>query len=166
MNSQDHVVINFDMDGVLSDFDGAIAELCSVAMVGNIPSDFWDVVCKRDRVFAQMKPIPEGVKLLRDVEALGFGIRIATSTGGGKNHLNIAMQKLEFLERHGLDKYPVAFCTNTKNKASVATPGAVLIDDREKVLKEWCAAGGDGLMFTRASGNVILHYLKTKYGRG
>jgi len=72
-----------------------------------------------------------------------------TSTGGLPHHIVIAKQKLDWLHAHGLGGHPVAFCMNTRGKGQYAYPGAILIDDRQKVCDAWVDGGGYAHIFTR-----------------
>ena len=141
-------MIYIDMDGVVADFDQSIINIFGVEYNNKIADKFWKQTCVEAEVFRRMPPIQEGldmVNLIRETRDICF----MTSTGGLPHHIDIAKQKLDWLQAHGLGEHPVAFCMNTKGKGQYAQPGAPLIDDRQKVCDEWNAGGGDAYLFKR-----------------
>lgn len=141
-------MIYIDMDGVVADFDKAILEVFGEEYCDRVATDFWKDVCVEQKVFERMPPIHEGMNMVHRIKA-NHDICFMTSTGGLPHHIDIAKQKLTWLHEHDLGKYPVAFCMNTKGKGLYAHPGAVLIDDRQKVCDAWAEGGGDAILFTR-----------------
>lgn len=146
------MLIFVDMDGVVSDFDGHVLELYGKPMEQMTPEEqkqFWDEDCVSKRFFANAPLIIEGLHLVRTLQSARYDLSFLTSTGGGAQHIEIAKQKLDFLQRHHLGHIPVAFATGTKSKASFAHSGAILIDDRQKVVDAFEQAGGTGILFSR-----------------
>jgi beta-phosphoglucomutase-like phosphatase (HAD superfamily) len=143
-------MIYVDMDGVLSDFDGIVHRLYGKPMEQMLEGeaeDFWRRDCVSERVFAKAQPIDGGISLLEWLMSREIDVCVLTSTGGGCMHHNIMEQKIEWLHRHVSNNVPVAFCLNTRSKASFAAPGHMLIDDRQKVVDAFCAAGGSAQLF-------------------
>lgn len=143
-----------DMDGVVSDFDGHMLDVYGRPMsdfTSQQKTQFWDAGCIAKRFFANSKPIQEGIELVRRLCDAGITISFLTSTGGQLQHVEIAKQKLDFLQRHGLGHLPVAFATGTKCKASFANPQTTLIDDREKVVNAFSERGGTTYLFERSN---------------
>lgn len=159
--------IYVDMDGVLADFEAAILALYGREGLDAQAhrDDFWKRLCVEDRVFTHMKPIEEGLRMVADLRNAGIPVCILTSTGGMPHHNDIACQKLFWLRMHGLADVPVAFCMNTKGKGAYASAGAVLIDDRAKVLDEWYRWGGVGELFTRDQAAAIAQDLTSLHKR-
>ena len=155
-------MIYVDMDGVVADFDAGIQSLYGRSfetLDSSEQSMFWNSDCAAHRFFANLAPIPEGIALVRGLLQSGLKFTFMTSTGGGKMHLNIAKQKLDFLSSVGISESPVAFCLNTLSKAWFASENAILIDDRQKVVDAWREAGGEAILFTRENWESILDRL-------
>lgn len=147
--------VYIDMDGVVSDFDAAIAKLFGEQGLDRNADKFWKKTCVEAQAFLHMEPILEGVEMVRTLVAAKVPICFMTSTGGMPHHNNIAQQKLAWLQKHGLGDHPVAFCMNTKGKGAFSAIGRLLIDDREKVVAEWRLRGGMGILFTRECASRI-----------
>lgn len=154
-------MIYFDMDGVLADFEAQLKTMYGVpygTLSGKAKDEFWNDRIIVDAPFESMPVIEQGVDLLRRVSE-HEEVCVLTSTGGGTHHLEIARQKARWLDDQGLDCYPVTFCMGTASKASFATPGAILIDDRAKVCKAWEAAGGRALLFVPSRAGYVWRAL-------
>lgn len=152
-------MVYFDMDGVLADFDQHLQDMYGRPYGKDVAGHFWNEAIIEDMPFATMPQIEEGMWLLRRAREEGFNPCIMTSTGGGKHHLEIARQKLMWLQTNGIRDIPVAFCMSTKGKGAYAQVGAFLIDDREKVVRAWQDNGGVGILFTRDVADDILQAL-------
>ena len=140
-------MIYVDMDGVLADFEQGIIDHYGREFSNEIADGFWKKTCVSDCIFMRLPVIQQGLNMLRTIKGAGLSPCILTSTGGGRHHLNIARQKLIWLEDHGVSDVPVAFCMNTQGKGAYAQPDAYLIDDREKVCRTWEDWGGSAIRF-------------------
>jgi hypothetical protein len=155
-------MIYIDMDGLVADFEEGIRRLYGKdfeSLTKAEQKEFWNSDCAAHRFFANLEPIPEGIALVNGLIKASLKFSFMTSTGGGKMHLNIAKQKLDFLSAMGLEEYPVAFCLNTASKAWFASKDAILIDDRQKVVDAWEQAGGMAYLFTREKWESLLDML-------
>ena len=112
------------MDGVLANFDSYIKDnFCTDHLTGDDASHFWNEHITQARPFTLFKPIKGGISMLKSLCSVDEeGIVILTSTGGGQHHLEIARQKLMWLEDQNIH-LPVAFCmsksTNQRQKEFV-----------------------------------------------
>lgn len=149
-----------DQVGVLADWDKGVAEHYGQKHCDEIADDFWNKACVSDMIFARLPVIEEGLRMLQDLRDAGLKPCILTSTGGGRHHYQIARQKLIWLEDNGVRGLPVTFAMSTSGKADFAAPGDILIDDRQKVVDAWAAAGGHGILFTRDSADLITSLVK------
>ncbi len=152
-------LIFIDMDGVVADFDKHVLDVYGKTMdeMSNKEKDrFWDAECVAFRFFANSPVITEGCNLVSDLVAAGFNVSFLTSTGGQLQHIEIAKQKLDFLNRIGFGMFPVAFATGTKSKAMFAAPGKILVDDRKKVVEAFRENGGSSILFEREKWQVIF----------
>ena len=147
-------MIYIDMDGVVADFDQAIIDIFGEEYSNKIADKFWKQTCVEAEVFRRMPPIHEGLQMV-EIIRMQRDICFMTSTGGLPHHIDIAKQKLDWLHDHDLGGHPVAFCMNTHGKGLYAKPGAILIDDREKVCAAWVGGGGLARLFTRDAAPVI-----------
>lgn len=153
------MIVFVDMDGVVADFDRHVESVYGKSMddmTDTEKSRFWDAECVSYRFFANAPPIQEGISLVKSIEALGFDMAFFTSTGGQLQHVDIAKQKLDFLQRYYIGHLPVVFATGTKSKASFANDRAVLVDDREKVVNAFRANGGTAFLFTRDNWKEVV----------
>jgi len=153
----------FDMDGVLANFDKAFLEWYGVSGLSNveqlindpdIAEAYWNRDVHSNRFFSTLEPVKTGIQLFFDVKELGYNPCIMTSTGGGRYHNEIAIQKIDWLAAQGIRDIPMAFCMNTVGKGAFAQPAAILIDDRQSVLDEWTNRGGIGVQFCQHTSNV------------
>ena len=163
-------MINFDMDGVVADFDSAIVKLFGSDHLGKVPDEFWRKTCVEKEVFRHMDTIYEGMGLFNRLRLLGYDLCFATSTGGMPHHIDIAKQKLDWLHAHGLGMFPVKFCMNTEGKGQMASPGEILIDDRQKVCDAWQRQGGIAYLFTPEDApdiydNIRKHFTPSQLNR-
>lgn len=149
-------MLYIDMDGVLADFDGGLFDLYGATFEGRpeIQDEFWNRDCHATRFFSRLKPIPGGIDLLDAILVREIPVCILTSTGGGRYHIEIAQQKLDWLAAHGYRALPIAFAMNTVGKAQFA-PGNILIDDRAKVIIAWEKNGGRGIHFAGDAESVL-----------
>lgn len=147
-------MIYIDMDGVVADFDAAIVQIFGEEYSNKIADKFWKETCVNAEVFRKMPRIAEGVSMVEVIRSRR-PICFMTSTGGMPHHIDIAKQKLDWLHAHGFGEHPVAFCLNTKGKGAYAYPGAVLIDDRQKVCDAWSERGGQAILFERSRATEI-----------
>lgn len=162
-DKEERMMINIDMDGVVADFDQAIINIFGRSYDNDLADEFWKQICVEQKVFEQMPPIPQGINMVNDLIAAGIPICFMTSTGGMPHHIDIARQKLTWLEWQGLGTQPIAFSMNTAGKAAYARPGAILIDDRQKVCDAWTAAGGCSILFTPMTATSITDFIKDQY---
>lgn len=147
-------MIYIDMDGVVADFDAAIVAIFGEQYSNKIADKFWKETCVKAEVFRKMPRIDEGIAMVEAIRAQS-PICFMTSTGGLPHHIDIAKQKLDWLHANDLGGHPVAFCMDTKGKGAYAYPGAVLIDDRQKVCDAWSERGGTAILFDRARASEI-----------
>ena len=146
------MLVFVDMDGVVSDFDGHFMDVYGKpmdSMTNKEKGRFWDAECVALRFFANSPAIEEGCNLVTNLGASGFSVVFLTSTGGQLQHIDIAKQKLDFLNRAGFWMYPVVFATGTESKAKFASPDSVLVDDRQKVVDAFRGNGGTAHLFKR-----------------
>jgi len=154
-----------DMDGVLADFGGGVHK------VFNIPyslSDYpytkglWDWFVEANLTWDQVDSVCTA-KFWADLEwmADGKGIyhavrRFTRQTDSSLNllttpmkNINSTVGKLTWIQEHlGKNRRKQALITGADKKI-FAGPDTLLIDDRDKNIEEFIAAGGQGLLVPR-----------------
>lgn len=144
------MIIWFDMDGVLADFDGEFARLSGQTWKENIHEtwkDKWAIINQHPEFFLNL-PWIEGSRELWDwCEGRDRRILSASSCNCPASY----QQKLSWCERElGISGDPVVIVKHREEKAAYAIRNAVLIDDKEENINEWRAAGGIGVLFENA----------------
>jgi hypothetical protein len=142
--------VNFDMDGVMTNFIPSVKKITgkTVDEIEAMPeeekyrylSDF-----KKNGFFKKMIPMPylnalvELMKVLRE-----NGIEVNVLSSAGNEHFDkCRADKMAWLRSHVNFKFDnVRIVPKSPDKAKYAGAGIILIDDREKALKPFKAAGG------------------------
>lgn len=168
------MIIYFDMDGVLSDLDGTIAEAFGLSsnMVES-DQDFRKTAYKRwfnklggnlELGFSKLHPhhIDENRETLRLLSKMGYQVEILSSLGAYRglfpmNILTLGSQihqgKTNWLIKHYLDLFEdgtinrfntVSTCDQ---KRHFATSDSILVDDQENNIREFKQNGGRGVHF-------------------
>jgi hypothetical protein len=150
--------IYLDMDGVLCNFERRYFELYN-ELPGSMRDrkEFnlhWDdfIVTKQ---FETLDWYPGAHELVEACLATGLPIEILTSSGGVKNHNEVARQKTVWLNDHGLGMWKPNVVAGRKNKAGYATPNTILVDDTSDVIQAFNAAGGVGILH-KEIGNTLM----------
>ena len=151
--------IYFDMDGVLADFDRGVWEICRVRSYDQNekwdPAQddlMWEALRKADHFYDRLELMP-GAKELFDAVYGKYGDDCEILTGIPREERGIVTaeeDKRNWTKRLLSEKVAVnAVCR--KHKQNYCTgPDCILIDDREKTIREWRAAGGTGILHVSA----------------
>jgi len=155
--------VYLDLDGVLCDFESESLEFCGVlkASVPQIPGN-WNTVTPMCQVigvserefwenltvefWSQMRKTDECDMILHALEAqFQDNICILSSPANEKS----AHGKILWIKEH-LPKYWKSgrFCLN-RDKSFLAAPDKILIDDSDKNVQKFRAAGGLGVLYPR-----------------
>lgn len=142
------IKIYLDMDGVLSDFEGAFAKEYGQDTLKNRDKKIWttewpDFILNK-KGFATLPKWPGCDELVNFVSELGIPIEILTSSGGLKYHNEVKEQKLEWLIENNISFKPHVV-PGRKHKKEYALPNVVLIDDTLDVIESFNKAGGIGI---------------------
>ena len=143
--------IYLDMDGVLTDFEKKYEELFGVRPkeVSGRTKHFWenwDTFVKGGN-FVHLEKHEGADKLLTFVNMLGVPVEILSSSGGQTHHEYVTTQKIAWLCNHGIP-FKANIVPGGSKKALYAKPWNILVDDTDRVVEEYRAAGG----------TAILHY--------
>ena len=152
-------MIYFDMDGVLADFDRGVVELCGMRQ---LPQDesrtdeedalMWEKIREVGHFYDKLEPMPGAVEMFRKVYDL-FGAKCEILTGIPKPERGIvtsAEDKVAWTRRILSDKVKVNTVARKDKKLFCTGPDSILVDDLEKNITEWKAAGGTGILFRNA----------------
>ena len=152
-------MIYFDMDGVLADFDRGVVELCGMRQ---LPQDesrtdeedalMWEKIREVGHFYDKLEPMPGAVEMFRKVYDL-FGAKCEILTGIPKPERGIvtsAEDKVAWTRRILSDNVKVNTVARKDKKLFCTGPDSILVDDLEKNITEWKAAGGTGILFRNA----------------
>ena len=147
--------IYFDMDGVLADFDRGVWEICHMKSYDQngkwdpaYDDLMWEALRKADHFYDRLEMMP-GAKEMFDAVYGKYGEDCEILTGIPREERGIVdavSDKIAWSHRllsenvkvHTVcRKHKIQFCTG---------PEAVLIDDREKTIREWRDLDGTGIL--------------------
>lgn len=138
--------IHFDMDGVHADFELAIEEVAGKP-ISELTKDEIYSISDTEGFFSDLQVMPGSKELLTFAAEHGFTMFINSSVGT-RNPERVEKEKREFLDLrckgyHFEDKY---FVTTSKDKGLYAHEKAILVDDRQKCVDAFEAAGGIAIL--------------------
>ena len=158
-------MVYFDMDGVLADFGRGVRELCRMEA---LPQDgktdeaqdglMWEAIRKTDRFYARLALLP-GAKEMFDAVYSAYGSRCEILTGVPREDRGIVTageDKLDWTRRMLSDTVRVRIVCRKHKQLYCTGPDCVLIDDREKTIREWTARGGTGILHTSAEKTMAV----------
>nr|WP_209988844.1 hypothetical protein [Azospirillum picis] len=137
-----------DLDGVLADFDRGV-----VATTGKRPEqlamkDMWRALSRHDDFFGTLEFMHDAQELWAFCAPHRPTILTGLPLGSWAPE-----QKKRWVARMLGAHVPVITCM-ARDKARYATPGSVLVDDREKARAPWEAAGGHFILHRSAAGSI------------
>lgn len=153
---------SWTFDGVLVDFEkkalevaGVVPEYSTDPTKKKLRGDFWKYVAihvkKGNKFFEAMDPLPDAFVLWDNIKH--YNPTICSATG----HIRgAAEEKRAWVRNHlGNETANAAlFVRDASLKGVHAAPGRVLIDDRQKALDSFIAAGGMGILHTSAENTI------------
>lgn len=152
----DHIFL--DMDGVLCDFIASAAKLHNYDLTANLwPAGVWDC----EAVFgcadaaAFWKPIHEAgrafwsdmapLEWMRELYALLIEVAPVTILTSPSKGACCPSGKVDWLHKHFGTKFHKYIIGSQKHL--VSAPGRLLVDDADKNVNPWLAAGGQAILF-------------------
>ena len=141
-----------DMDGVIVDFEHGYNRLTGRDAPGfSSPYDkneFWSAITKAGAEFwADLEWMPDGQQLWDYIKQFNPKLLTAPSMDPSSKE-----GKLQWIEKH--IPGTKAIFKQAKYKQELASPNAILIDDREDNIERWIEAGGIGIRHTSASSTI------------
>ena len=159
--------IYLDMDGVLADFMRGIRELCHMepqSQNGEQSEKYdglmWEAIRKADHFYDRLELMP-GAKEMFDTLRKKYGDKVEILTGIPREERGIvtaAEDKRNWTARLLSDKVKVHTVCRKHKQGFCKGPGTILIDDREKSIREWRDLGGTGIL--HGSAEKTLEELK------
>ena len=156
-------MIYLDMDGVLADFDRGVNEMCGMnATSQNEKYDcayddrMWDAIREIDHFYDKLEPMP-GAKEMFDLIYSRYGDRCEILTGipTPKRRIeNAGEDKIAWMKRVLSDQVKVNIVYRREKMDYCTGPDCILIDDREKTIREWEEKGGIGILHRSAEETV------------
>jgi 5'(3')-deoxyribonucleotidase len=142
--------VSFDMDGVLCDWVHAFESNCDV------PLEVFNTMATAEKnaikealftydFFRNMRPIAKGMAML--AENIEFADILSAS--GYINAAEVRRAKLDWIAEHVGD-IEVKFVDKVEMKGQHVDSNIdvhILVDDRQKAIDAWVAAGGRGVLF-------------------
>ena len=153
--------IYVDMDGVLADFVEGVNRLLDVEYSDeNYKTDpeyrtkMWKAVGRYSKeggqLWAELNPMKDAKELWSYVEKHDPEIL----TAAGNPEFGAEAQKRQWVPWVMGSDIKVNVVRKSADKAQFATPNSILIDDQEKSIKPWIAAGGIGILHTSAANTI------------
>ena len=150
-----------DIDGVLSDFAGKVSEMLGEPLIdGKYDTDpeykkrMWKAVGKYQKeggeLWYELDLMPDAMELWNYIKKYNPEI---LSAGGNPQH-KAEGQKHRWIAKHFGPNVKVNVTRLAADKAQYAAPNHILIDDKEKALGPWRAAGGIGILHTTAADTI------------
>jgi hypothetical protein len=151
-------IIYLDLDGVLVNMNYGIRLCLNMGKHEKIENHHVGKVLQREipnGFFETLPPVPDFQLACETIFRLadnGYDMRVLTALGKRDpvNMNMVAEQKKVWLKTHGLGflAYRANFSIHSEDKAIFAVPHAILIDDRDKSINPFVAAGGYGILHT------------------
>ena len=153
-------MIYLDMDGVLADFERGVKELCGMEPLSQNgkrrdPKQddlMWERIRETEHFYDRLELMP-GAKEMFDRIREKYGDRCEILTGIPRAERGIVtaeQDKRNWTRRMLSDTVKVnAVCRKDKQRYC-GGPESVLIDDREKTIREWRELGGTGILHVSA----------------
>lgn len=157
-----------DLDGVLANFaDGMTAALQTVFGPGwTHDEDEYERNSKyRTKMWKALHSyqVDHGGEMWYDLDPMHDANQLWTFitqyptevlTAGGDPKYNAADQKKRWVAMHFSPKVKINVTRKAVEKAALAGPNRILIDDKEKAITPWEAAGGIGVLHTSAANTI------------
>lgn len=151
-----------DMDGVIADFAKGVSKIFPEFQEGvtegnkKLDGIMWAKINNYQKAggkfWLDLDPMPDAHILWNYIKQYDHYILSAA----GQPHFGAAEQKVEWLNRHfQIDPSKINIVQRAVEKAKLAAPDAILIDDKRKALDPWEAAGGLGVWHTSARDSIL-----------
>lgn len=159
VEEQYHIYV--DMDGVLADFQRKMSKLMGEPhdearydTDKKYRNQMWKAFHAHRKqggeVWYELHPMPDMPQLWSYIKKYNPEILSAA----GQSNLNGKDQKERWVQKHLGSSVKVNIVQGAADKQQFAGPNHILIDDKEKALRPWVAAGGIGILHTSAANTI------------
>lgn len=151
--------IYFDSDGVMANFEKALAEAAGIHYWDRTDDKFWHIVDKVPNFFYDLEPLPEAYTMLMTV-INAHGLDVVEVLTGAPRPTGTLVTACDDKRRWFKDYVHPELVVNTiiggKNKYQFLeeNPGALLIDDYDRNIKKWIEHGGVGILHTDPASTI------------
>ena len=157
-------MIYLDMDGVLADFERGVKELCGMEPLSQNgkrrdPKQddlMWERIRETEHFYDRLELMP-GAKEMFDRIREKYGDRCEILTGIPREERGIVtaeQDKRTWTRRMLSDTVKVNTVLRKQKRDYCTGPESVLIDDREKTIREWRELGGTGILYVNAEETI------------
>ena len=153
-------MIYLDMDGVLANFERGVKELCGIEPLSQngkrqdlqLDALMWERIRETEHFYDRLELMPGAKELFdRIYEKYGDQCEILTGIPREENGIVTAEQdKRNWTCRMLSDTVKVHAVCRKQKQNYCRGPEDILIDDREKTIREWNGAGGTGILHVSA----------------
>lgn len=157
-------MIYFDMDGVLADFKRGVKE--NLKLNPEVSDEImWSKMKEYPHFYYDLLPIPEGVELFQKVQSIFGNNKVQILSAYPKPIRGIVDaidDKRRWVKKYFDDNIKVNLVLREDKKRFCHSIGDILIDDYEKNIIEWDAAGGTSILFKASEVEYIINGIEQK----
>lgn len=152
--------LNLDLDGVFPDFYNAARRILGRPYMEMTGAEAWGVLDKVPHLFRDLPPLADAMELWQGIQAFAaregnVSPRVLSALPKLTNELRTAPgDKREWVRQNLSPTMPVLLVDGGLAKSHFARPGDILIDDLERNIRAWRAAGGLGVLHTDAKSSL------------
>lgn len=139
-------LIFLDMDGVIANFDKSYSSIFGVNCRDDPVRKNWNKFILEHNGFESLEMMPDAKELIEFLFSLKKKIVILSCAGKLETFAEVSSQKNKWLNNNGLGHLSRIYTFTKAEKASVATPSSILIDDSIQCIEPFKAAGGVGIL--------------------
>lgn len=151
--------IYFDLDGVMANFEKACVETIGIHYWDRTTDKYWHILEKVPRFYYNLEVLPDAYEMfMRTYEKHGSDV-VEVLTGCPEPTKELATasnDKIKWFHDFIHPDVTVNTVVGGKNKWKFLAdnPGAVLIDDYMRNIKQWIEHGGVGILHTDAPSTI------------
>ena len=152
-----NVMLSFDLDGVLANFDKRVIDLTGVtANQLDRHDQLWPALNQHPTFFADLEPYHDVVQYARYLNELGVQIRVITGRPRKDSFPTATADKVFWARQHLGQHVDVIVClARDKHKHMKVGVLDILIDDRMDNVHNWRLAGGTAIFHQNYSDTRI-----------
>lgn len=157
--------IYLDMDGVIANFDKSYHSIYGVNCRDDPKRSNWYEFITKYKGFASLELMPDALELTNYVFSLRKKVSILSCAGRLETFAEVSSQKIAWLYCNGFGHLPRVFTFTKTEKANLASPTSILIDDSIQCIEPFNAAGGVGILHINAADTIAKLEANLKHVR-